>query len=92
MAVSNKALRVRVSCFRSGPSTSNSAPLGLFRFHPRQKCMNPSLSGLLRLETSAALVYQYRSADKTRAGQYVGELSTTDLTRLEGAVRQYLGF
>jgi len=42
-------------------------------------------------DSSVALVYQYRSADKTRAGKYLGELSPTDMTRLEGAVRQYLG-
>ena len=42
-------------------------------------------------DTSVALVYQYRSADKTRASQSVGELSPTDMARLEGAVRQYLG-
>ena len=40
---------------------------------------------------SVALVYQYRSADKTRAGKYLGELSPTDMARLESALRQYLG-
>lgn len=42
-------------------------------------------------DTSVALVYQYRAADKTRAGKYVGELSPADLGRLEAAMRQYLG-
>ena len=42
-------------------------------------------------DTSVALVYQYRTADKTRAGKYVGEISVTDMARLEGALRQYLG-
>ena len=40
---------------------------------------------------SVALVYQYRTAEKTRAGKYMGELSPTDLARLESALRQYLG-
>ena len=40
---------------------------------------------------SVALVYQYRTADKTRAGKYVGEISAPDMARLEGALRQYLG-
>ena len=42
-------------------------------------------------DTSVALVYQYRAADKTRAGRYIGELSPNDMARLESAVRQYLG-
>lgn len=42
-------------------------------------------------DASVALVYQYRTADKTRAGKYVGEISATDMARLEGALRQYLG-
>jgi mRNA-degrading endonuclease toxin of MazEF toxin-antitoxin module len=42
-------------------------------------------------DTSVALVYQYRAADKTRAGKYVGELSPNDMAQLESAVRQYLG-
>jgi mRNA interferase MazF len=42
-------------------------------------------------DASVALVYQYRTADKTRAGKYLGEISLTDMTRLEGALRQYLG-
>ena len=42
-------------------------------------------------DSSVALVYQYRTADKTRAGKYVGEISPPDMARLEGALRQYLG-
>jgi mRNA-degrading endonuclease toxin of MazEF toxin-antitoxin module len=42
-------------------------------------------------DTSVALVYRYRTADKTRAGKYVGEISAPDMARLEGALRQYLG-
>jgi mRNA interferase MazF len=42
-------------------------------------------------ETSVALVYQYRTADKTRAVKYMGEISAQDMTRLEAALRQYLG-
>jgi mRNA-degrading endonuclease toxin of MazEF toxin-antitoxin module len=42
-------------------------------------------------DTAVALVYQYRSVDKTRAGKHAGELSVADMARLENAVRQYLG-
>lgn len=41
--------------------------------------------------TSVALVYQYRAADKTRAGKCVGEISPADMARLEASMRQYLG-
>ncbi len=43
------------------------------------------------LADSVALVYPYRSADKTRAGKLMGELSPTDMAGLESALRQYLG-
>jgi mRNA-degrading endonuclease toxin of MazEF toxin-antitoxin module len=42
-------------------------------------------------ENSVALVYQYRTADKTRASKYMGELSIEDMIQLEAALRQYLG-
>ena len=42
-------------------------------------------------DNTVALVYQYRTADKTRAIKYMGELSPADMARLESALRQYLG-
>jgi len=42
-------------------------------------------------DTSVALAYQYRAADKTRSERFIGELSPNDMARLENAVRQYFG-
>jgi mRNA-degrading endonuclease toxin of MazEF toxin-antitoxin module len=52
-----------------------------------------NLSQLLchRLAMHRLRWHQYRTADKTRAGKYLGEISLTDMSRLEGALRQYLG-
>ena len=42
-------------------------------------------------ESSVALIYQYRSVDKTRAGKFITELAADDLARVESAIRVYLG-
>jgi mRNA interferase MazF len=40
---------------------------------------------------SVALCHQVRTIDKLRIGKYLGEISTTDMTAIEGAVRQVYG-
>lgn len=42
-------------------------------------------------DTSVALCYQLRTIDKTRIGQFVGELSPKDMTAIEDGVRQVYG-
>jgi len=41
--------------------------------------------------TSVALCYQLRTINKTRIGQFVGELSPKDMTAIEDGVRQVYG-
>ena len=38
-----------------------------------------------------ALCHQVRTIDKLRIGKYLGEISATDMTAIEGAVRQVYG-
>lgn len=38
--------------------------------------------------SSVALCHQLRTIDKVRIGKYIGELSASDLTAIENAVRQ----
>ena len=40
---------------------------------------------------SVALCHQVRTIDKLRIGKYLGEISATDMTAIEGAVRQVYG-
>ena len=40
---------------------------------------------------SVALCHQVRTTDKLRIGKYLGEISATDMTAIEGAVRQVYG-
>ena len=40
---------------------------------------------------SVALCQQVRTIDKLRIGKYLGEISATDMTAFEGAVRQVYG-
>lgn len=41
--------------------------------------------------SSVALCHQVRTIDKTRMGKHVGEISVTDMTTIEHAVRQVYG-
>ncbi len=41
--------------------------------------------------SSVALCHQVRTIDKTRMGKHVGEISATDMTAIEHAVRQVYG-
>jgi len=41
--------------------------------------------------SSVALCHQLRTIDKTRIGKYVNDLSATDMTAVENAVRQVYG-
>jgi mRNA interferase MazF len=42
-------------------------------------------------DTSVALCYQLRTIDKTRIGQFMGELSPKDMAAVEEGVRQVYG-
>ena len=42
-------------------------------------------------DASVALCYQLRTIDKTRIGQFLGELSPKDMTAIEEGVRQVYG-
>jgi mRNA interferase MazF len=42
-------------------------------------------------ENSVALCHQIRTIDKSRIKKYMGDLSASDLTKIEGAVRQFYG-
>jgi mRNA interferase MazF len=42
-------------------------------------------------ENSVALCHQIRTIDKSRIKKYMGDLSASDITKVENAVRQFYG-
>jgi mRNA interferase MazF len=56
------------------------------KIHPPVSVAVPSAG-----KDSVALCYQLRTIDKSRALQYVGDLSPTDLAAVEAGVRQVYG-
>ena len=78
--------------FSITPLNAKLRQVGVVPLSTSAKVLPPVVVGVPSVgPNSVALCHQVRTIDKLRIGKYLGEISATDMTAIEGAVRQVYG-
>ena len=78
--------------FSITPLNAKLRQVGVVPLSTSAKVLPPVVVGVPSVgPDSVALCHQVRTIDKLRIGKYLGEISATDMTAVEGAVRQVYG-